>query len=346
MTRLERGTSMSPELTRAQQALRPEHFGFSYTENGLEKPVRGIGTVVFKKLTHDLRSAALIQKEIFGMEDIDVMSPHYLSLLEEMGGSVFVAYEKGGNFTPQGWLGIGFVSPGRDNTQFSLSLGIKEGERNKGIGLDIRTLQASDAVNNGVGTMRWLQGARIPEIANLSFGKLKAKGTKFAIDRVADQKSRLFGPRATDRIWATWDLLSPDVHQALKEAHQGTQSHRAPTDSDLATVLHADIDNVDFLQKVKPSVILYKILTPSSLSERARGEEESRMRVVLGQLIDTERTIRQRGTNDDNTDIVQKIETPGDYIIDGVAIEENGNDKTLYYVLRLKPPVPSTTQPA
>lgn len=346
------GTTISPELKKAQNRLDLKKLGFSEGVDGWQKDVNGIGPVTFKKLSiaDALRTvrmdtgeeltypefASYIQQQIFGMDDSNRMAPQHLNFLGAIGGSVFAAYESEKGFTPEGWVGVGFVTAGLDNTLFSLSLGVRDIHRNKGIGLDVRTLQAADAVNRGVTKMRWMQGARIPEIANLSFGTLKAKGVELAIDRVPDQKNPHLGPYGTDRIWAEWDLLSEDVLQAIEAANGGNREHPSPYDNDLAFVPRVARKNVKDIKRRKPPVVLYKILSQTDLSADQRKAEETRMRDVLPELLDSEWTVKK--INEDGTETIETITTKGNYIIDGIAVDEGeDSNKTLFYVLRLKP---------
>lgn len=340
------------EITAAKEAFSPERFGFDKHGRGWKRHITGVGTTVFAPLSwehahlltnlgndvesNSLELASHQQKIVFGIkDDRDVIPPYLLSNIERTGGSVFVAYKEKDGFTSDGWLGFGFVLGGKSHSLESIFLGVRDLHRSTSIGFNLRLLQAHTALEQGYTNIEWQQGPLRGEIAKLSIDKLGGVASQFTIDKYKDMEYKLYGPGTTDRITILWDLLSSRVHNRINAVYEG--SHQGLSIDDVSNLPTVDSSNVNQAVTDKHQQLLYEIPTNADkLDEGKKLIWRNDMRIVFQALMDTESAdVPTEATNDPA--LVKKIETYGDYRIEGFITGPDGNiPRRNFYLLKRK----------
>lgn len=167
--------------------------------------------ITFKRLTRadELRELEKLQKEVWGMPDIEVVPTHMLVGIIMAGGVVIGALDEGGGI-------VGFVLsfPGvRDGKliHHSHMLGVKPELRNSGIGYQLKLMQREAAIEQGIDLIEWtfdpLQGPN----AKLNFAKLGVISRTYLRDVYGEMSDAINVGHPSDRLLVEWWVMSPRV---------------------------------------------------------------------------------------------------------------------------------------
>lgn len=340
------------ECQRAYEIFQPTNFGFSEYGNGWTKDIAGLGQTVFARLGWEhghsesadnegkstLELLGEIQKIVFGMQDRqDIIPPHLLGSIDEMGGSVLVAYSEEKGFTQEGWLGFGLVFGGNGKKNISKFIGVKDEARGKGgIGLHLRLLQAHLMLAKGNDSIQWVHDPLNAAMAKLSMAKLGGTASTFTIEKYGNLDYALYGKIPTDRITVNWDLLSSNTHQKINTLSEGSNIEKSLEDiADLPIVNSATVEQTI---KQLPPAVLYEI--PPNLFELDEANKlawKAEMRKVFSALLDTEKAYIPEDAKN-NPALVKRMTTRGAYYIsDFVTGLDMLNNRKNFYVFQRKP---------
>jgi predicted GNAT superfamily acetyltransferase len=154
-----------------------------------------------------------LQQEIWGYTDLEVYPLRLFVNLNKIGGQVLGAFTRAGEI-------VGFVAAmpawrGRRRYWHSLSLGIRAGHENRGLGRTLKLAQRRGALAAGVDSIEW------------SFDPMRAKNAFFNIERLGAVcrryfpnyygavESRLQQGLPSDRLIAEWWIKSGRAKRAL-----------------------------------------------------------------------------------------------------------------------------------
>ena len=169
-----------------------------------------------------------LQREVFGVTDLDVIPASELVVVPETGGMVIAAFgEESLETTPCGaavaWGG--FVR-GRPRLVSDL-LAVRVELRGVGLGTALKRLQAAVTLERGFPEIVWTVDPLRAANARLNFEKLGAYAARYEEDRYgAGFGTGLYGGLPTDRLHVVWPLTSPHVRDRLL----GRTSPRTPAD--------------------------------------------------------------------------------------------------------------------
>jgi predicted GNAT superfamily acetyltransferase len=269
---------------------------------------------------------------------VEAVPINVLSILEDTGGAVIVAYDPQAGFTSEGWLGFAIGMGTRSGVLYSHMLGVRDEARGMNdLGWYLKVLQASLAVEAGHHAMTWtydpLRGAN----ARLNIEKLGARMVNFTIDKYGVMRSSLYGDVPTDRFTAHWDLMSESVHKRLDNVRSGAYQPLRP--SQISHLPMATAENVDRIFDDLPDQVCYQIPGDIDLLMRDAPEQaihlRQEMRLVLGRLM-----TRRSAAIDDHVAIDGPVAAsaaiqPGRYDVTGFATERNDEtaERASYYVL-------------
>ena len=169
----------------------------------------------------ELAACVGLQKEIWGYPDLEVYPLRLFVNLTKIGGQVL------GAFTPKGEA-VGFVAAmpawrGRLRYWHSLSLGIRRGHENQGLGRALKLEQRRGALAAGVGLIEWSFDPMRAKNAFFNIERLGAICRRYYADYYGPVASRLQQGLPSDRLIAEWWIRSRRVTQALA----GKPSRRA-----------------------------------------------------------------------------------------------------------------------
>jgi predicted GNAT superfamily acetyltransferase len=192
----------------------------------------------------ELEACVQLQIETWGVEPSDTTPRKTFLLAQKIGGQVIGAFDteissgqpEGGPESLVGFtMSLPGVKTGAPSDRFS-SLGgksgkgeprpylhshmlaVKEGYRNRGLGVQLKREQRREALSRGIRLMEWTFDPLEIKNAFLNIHKLGAIVCGYRVNFYGVSSSRLQGGLPTDRLLAEWQLDSPRV-QAVLEGH-------------------------------------------------------------------------------------------------------------------------------
>ena len=181
----------------------------------------------------ELEACVQLQIETWGYDPSDVIPRKAFLVWQKVGGQVIGAYdtelpgagEEGGPESLVGFVlalpGIKFSSqngegPGEPRPYLhSHMMAVKEGYRNRGLGVQLKLEQRKDALERGIRLIEWTFDPLEIKNAFLNIHKLGVVSRSYFVDFYGVSSSRLQGGLPTDRLLAEWRLDSPHVQAVL-----------------------------------------------------------------------------------------------------------------------------------
>ncbi len=166
----------------------------------------------------EFRACVVLQQEVFGFTDNELVPLRIFSLAPKIGGQVIAAWDGAA------LAGFAISIPGMRNGHTYLHshmLAVKEGYRNTGLGRRLKLFQREDAILQGYELMEWTFDPL--EIKNSYFNleRLGAIARRYNINQYGITSSPLQGFLPTDRLVAEWWLKSKRVEELLlKDGHR------------------------------------------------------------------------------------------------------------------------------
>jgi chorismate synthase len=166
-------------------------------------------TIVIRNIESlaEMREVEQLQREIWGVEDLEVYPALALKPQTEVGAILMGAFAEGR------MVGFVFGFPGILNGEtiiHSDMLGISEAYRSHNLGYLLKLGQRSAALAHGVKRITWTFDPLQSRNAHFNFSKLGVIADRYYVDYYGVTSSFLhrFG---TDRLWVTWLLNSERV---------------------------------------------------------------------------------------------------------------------------------------
>ncbi len=342
----------------ALAALDPANFGFRRHLEGWMREFPKVGQVAFANLawphnqahsyaeiagvmegTNAVGLLVPLQQQVWGFPPEEAVPVNILSILEDTGGGVIVAYEPEKGFNADGWLGFAIGMGTRSGVLYSHMLGVREDVRGiDSLGWCLKVLQGYQAVESGHHAMTWTFDPMRGANARLNLEKLGAIMINLTIDKYGVMRSSLYGDVPTDRFTAHWDLLDPVMHQRLRDVLQG--HYHSPTADEIAAIPEATLESLHSLTATRPEAIRYRI--PGNIDELMRTDPEGAvqwrqdMRSVLGTLMTARRAaLHPERMQEGPIGVSTEIEA-GEYVVDGFVtwIDGDHDERMSYYLLR------------
>jgi predicted GNAT superfamily acetyltransferase len=178
-----------------------------------------------------LERCVVLQIEVWGYSDGDVIPRRMFLVAQRIGGQVF------GAFDGETLIGFAMALPGyRDGQSYlhSHMLAVLPQYRNAGIGRRLKLAQRDDAIARGFDLMEWTFDPLEIRNAHLNIARLGAVVRRYQPDFYGPSSSPLQGGLPTDRLYAEWWLRSKRVMEALRgEAESFTEQERVTVPADI-----------------------------------------------------------------------------------------------------------------
>ena len=174
-----------------------------------------IESIVIREITElaEMRELELVQKEVWGVADIDVLPALALRPQVEVGAILLGAFK--------GHEIVGFVYgyPGLIDGQtiiHSDMLAVKPEFRRLSLGYLLKLAQREKALEQNIDCITWTFDPLQLRNANLNFGRLGVTSNSYMVDYYGQTSSFLhsFG---TDRLWVKWLLKSDRVRDRIQQ---------------------------------------------------------------------------------------------------------------------------------
>ncbi|HJU92057.1 MAG TPA: GNAT family N-acetyltransferase [Pyrinomonadaceae bacterium] len=160
----------------------------------------------------EMREVERLQREIWGVDDLEVYPALALKPQTEVGGILIGAFDEGR------MVGFVFGFPGildGETIIHSDMLGISEGYRSHNLGYALKLAQREAALQRGIERITWTFDPLQSRNAHFNFSKLGVISDRYYVDYYGVTSSFLhrFG---TDRLWVTWLLNSERVNSRIE----------------------------------------------------------------------------------------------------------------------------------
>jgi predicted GNAT superfamily acetyltransferase len=180
----------------------------------------------------ELDACVRLEIDTWGYDETEVVPRKTFLLAQHIGGQVIGAFRmreqraEDRNDESRSAELIGFVMslPGIKEAQskalpylHSHMLAVRPGERNRGIGIQLKWAQRREALGRGIRHMEWTFDPLEIKNAYLNIHRLGAICRHYREDFYGVSSSRLQGGLPTDRLLAEWELDSPRVRQAADQ---------------------------------------------------------------------------------------------------------------------------------
>jgi predicted GNAT superfamily acetyltransferase len=160
----------------------------------------------------EMRAVEELQKEVWGIPDLDVVPATHLIAAKAAGGVLLGAFD--GN-TLVGFV-YGFVAQedGRI-AHHSHMLAVKPAYRNFNLGYKLKVAQRDEVLAQGIDLITWTFDPLQSLNAYFNFTKLGVIADRYVINFYGEEAASFLHQTGTDRFWVKWLLTTDRVVQRL-----------------------------------------------------------------------------------------------------------------------------------
>lgn len=160
----------------------------------------------------EIRAVEELQKEVWGIPDLDVVPATHLIAAKAAGGVLLGAFDDGALV---GFV-YGFVAQedGRI-AHHSHMLAVKPAYRNFNLGYKLKLAQRDEVLAQGIDLITWTFDPLQSLNAYFNFTKLGVIADRYVINFYGEQAASFLHQTGTDRFWVKWLLTSDRVVQRL-----------------------------------------------------------------------------------------------------------------------------------
>jgi len=160
----------------------------------------------------EMRAVEELQKEVWGLPDLDVVPLSHLVAAKAAGGILLGAFDR---TTLIGFI-YGFVSYEQGRiAHHSHMLAVKPAFRNFDLGQKLKLAQRERALTQGIDVMTWTFDPLQSLNAYFNLNKLGGVSDRYFIDFYGADAASFLHRNGTDRLWVTWLLSSSRVSGRL-----------------------------------------------------------------------------------------------------------------------------------
>jgi len=203
--------------------------------------------VVIRPLTAlaDLRAVEALQREVWGMPDLDVVPTHHLLAAGSAGGLVLGAVDDAGMLV--GFC-YGFIGLRDGRTLFySHMTGVAERWRGRDVGFKLKRAQREAALARGLDWMVWTYDPLLAANARFNLHKLGARASRYYVHYYGEMPDELNRGVDSDRLEVDWSLRSQRVDALMC-------GEMPPPRDDGVDALRLDIPaDFDAIRRAEPS---------------------------------------------------------------------------------------------
>lgn len=182
----------------------------------------------------EFEACVQLQIETWGYVESEIIPRKTFLLAQKIGGQVIGAFDVNSELEQQDgqrefMVGFAMSLPGIKANEGSVApylhshmLAVREGYRNRGIGVQLKRHQRDEALSRGITRMEWTFDPLEIKNAFLNIHRLGVIARSYYPDFYGVSSSRLQGGLPTDRLVAEWELDSPRVKAILdgQPAHE------------------------------------------------------------------------------------------------------------------------------
>jgi predicted GNAT superfamily acetyltransferase len=160
----------------------------------------------------ELRAVEELQKEVWGIPDLDVVPLTHLIAAKAAGGVLLGAFD--------GPVLVGFVygfvaEEDGEMAHHSHMLAVKHAYRNFNLGYKLKLAQREEVLAQGINVITWTFDPLQSLNAYFNFTKLGVISDRYVINFYGEEAASFLHQTGTDRFWVKWLLTSDRVVQRL-----------------------------------------------------------------------------------------------------------------------------------
>jgi predicted GNAT superfamily acetyltransferase len=203
-----------------------------------------------------------LQKEVWGIPDLDVVPLTQLAAAKEAGGTLIGAFD---GETLVGFV-YGFPSFERGRpAHHSHMLAVRPDYRNLDLGRRLKLAQRKHVLAQGIGLMSWTFDPLQCLNAYFNFQKLGVVADQYLPDFYGADAASFLHQTGTDRLWVSWLLAREPVMQSVSEhglSLVSVSDDDSPQRNDLSECLAHDAASIEIpvdinsLQQQRPQTAL------------------------------------------------------------------------------------------
>jgi predicted GNAT superfamily acetyltransferase len=160
----------------------------------------------------ELRAVEELQKEVWGIPDLDVVPLTHLIAAKAAGGVLLGAFD---GVTLVGFV-YGFVAEeDGEMAHHSHMLAVKHAYRNFNLGYKLKLAQREEVLAQGINLITWTFDPLQSLNAHFNFTKLGVISDRYVINFYGEEAASFLHQTGTDRFWVKWLLTSDRVVQRL-----------------------------------------------------------------------------------------------------------------------------------
>ncbi|HEY6244157.1 MAG TPA: GNAT family N-acetyltransferase [Pyrinomonadaceae bacterium] len=167
----------------------------------------------------DMHQVEVLEKEIWGCDDLDVLPATMLSASREVGGVLVGAYND------QSLVGFVYGFPALEDgevTHHSHMLAVKPSQRNLNLGYRLKLAQRDRVLAQNIKRITWTFDPLQSLNAYFNFNKLGVVANKYKVNFYGESTTSFLHQFGTDRLWVSWMIQSDRVTRRLN--NQGSES--------------------------------------------------------------------------------------------------------------------------
>jgi predicted GNAT superfamily acetyltransferase len=165
------------------------------------------------ELLSEIREIEALQKDVWGIDDLDVVPLTMLVASREVGAVLIGAYDR------STLVGFVYGFPGYENGHLihhSHMLAVKQSYRNTNLGYKLKLAQRERVLAQGIKRITWTFDPLQSLNAYFNFAKLGVVADTYKINFYGEATSSFLHQIGTDRLWVTWLLESQRVRERLQ----------------------------------------------------------------------------------------------------------------------------------
>ena len=224
----------------------------------------------------EMRAVEELQKEVWGLPDLDVVPLSHLVAAKTAGGVLLGAFD---SETLVGFV-YGFVGYEHGRAaHHSHMLAVKPEFRSFNLGYRLKLAQRERVLAQGINIMTWTFDPLQSLNAYFNFNKLGVVADCYFINFYGEDAASFLHRNGTDRLWVTWRLSSRRVSERI-----GGLNNAAPEIESVIPLVQVEKDNSpgqnDLTEGLSGEYVLIEIPADINELERQNSELASAWRVA------------------------------------------------------------------
>jgi chorismate synthase len=173
----------------------------------------------------ELRAVEELQKEVWGVPDLDVVPLSHMVATQAAGGTLIGAFDR------ETLVGFAYGFASYEHAQLahhSHMLAVRPAYRNFNLGYRLKLAQRERVIAQGGRLMTWTFDPLQSLNAHFNFNKLGVIADRYLVNFYGEDAPSFLHRNGTDRLWVTWLLTSRRASERLDAAAPAPEIENVP----------------------------------------------------------------------------------------------------------------------